>query len=289
MTVRPIVGAQHQATIAQAGAAFRYAARRMPAGGANPVIPVLACPTAGGKVTAVCAPGHIGELVGAEGAGWHELARTVAADGRALAGWMALAPSSRRDYRLDRLWLTAPLHVDPAGAPVDLAAVRWPTHTSRQELTRLVSQFPPAWTLPDPAVQRSNLLRTVGDPAQYRRGSRNRRYADGLRFAARTHGTRHPPTRTRTEKRLAFFLQQMPPPFWWIPQVPIGRRRMDLYCPHMKICVEIDGSSHDNVRTRADDALRDDELDEMGITTWRYTDAEVEANPTAAADGLARR
>ncbi len=152
-----------------------------------------------------------------------------------------------------------------------------------------MSRFRPAWAFPDPAVQRSNLLRAVGAPTQYRWGSRNRRYADGLWFAARTHGARHPPTRTHTERLLGFYLQQMPTPFWWIPQVPIGRRRMDLYCPHMKICVEIDGSSHDNARVRSDDALRDDELAEMGITTWRYTDAEVEANPTAVADGLARR
>ncbi|MCK9932376.1 DUF559 domain-containing protein [Frankia sp. Mgl5] len=71
--------------------------------------------------------------------------------------------------------------------------------------------------------------------------------------------------------------------------MPIGRRRMDRYCLQMKICVEADGSSPDNVRARADDALRDDERYEMGITTWRHIDAEVEANPTAAADGLARR
>jgi very-short-patch-repair endonuclease len=287
--VRPVVGEQHQAAIIAVGTAFQYAARRTPVDGAPPVVPVLACPTAGAGVEVLCASGPVGTLVGAEGAGWNGLAVADANRGRALAGWIWLMPSRRRGYQMNRLWLTAPLDVSPAGAPVDLPAIRWPTHTSRSDLTRLVTQFPQVSMFPDPATQRASLLRAAGAFAQDRRGSRNRRYAEALSFAARTHGATNPPAITRTERRLAFYLQQMPTPFEWIPQVPIGRRRMDLYNPYMKICVEVDGSSHDNAAARADDECRDHELRDMGITTWRYRDAQVEASPTAVADDLARR
>ncbi len=63
---------------------------------------------------------------------------------------------------------------------------------------------------------------------------------------------------------------------------------MDLYCPPLKICVEIDGSSHDTARAKADDRNRDEELKQMGITTHRVAARDVDADSVAVANRLAR-
>jgi|GEM_PF-508919 len=50
-------------------------------------------------------------------------------------------------------------------------------------------------------------------------------------------------------------------------QYPIGPYSLDFYCPEIKLCVEIDGSSHDERLER--DLNRDAYLAEQGIATLR--------------------
>ncbi len=293
--VAPLVSPDHQDAVNRAGMAFRQSVSRKSRGGPTPsapVIPVLAHAERSvdnGDLTAVLsAAGQVGELVGSEGAGWGELAGREAAEGKALAGWMVLVPSGGRTFRLGQLWLTVPLDTGFQGPPVDPATLHWPAEISRAELTNQVSHFPPVGAFPDPALTRAGLLRDAAVFSRNRWGSAKRRYAEGLAWAARTHGGQHRAF-TQLERRLWFYLRQMPAPFVWIPQVPIGGRRMDLFCPQQNICVEVDGSSHDNARARADDAVRDVELREMGIKTWRVRNADVAADPAAVANDLARR
>ncbi|MGF7239330.1 MAG: endonuclease domain-containing protein [Frankia sp.] len=295
VAVTPSFPATDHPAILLAGTAYRYAVSWTGRDRRSPVFPVLLQPDPDRLahtelMAVVCATGRVGQLTWEESAGWRELAEREASDGRVIGGWMVLSHTRSRDYQVKRLWLTAPLQYPRAGPSVDLTAIRWPTHTRRQELVHTVRTFPSAESpyFPDPDVLRWELLKSVGDPSRYRRRSRQRAYADGLWFAARGHGLRHPPTINRTERRLWFFLRQMPLPFLWIPQVPIGTRRMDLHCPHLKICVEIDGASHDTAKAKADDSLRDEELKQMGITTRRVAAGDVDTDPAGVANRLAR-
>lgn len=56
----------------------------------------------------------------------------------------------------------------------------------------------------------------------------------------------------------------------------IGPYILDFYCPELKLCVELDGSSHDNKYDY--DEKRTAFLREQGIEVVRFTNAQVWAN-----------
>ncbi|HEU0297907.1 MAG TPA: endonuclease domain-containing protein [Longimicrobium sp.] len=56
-------------------------------------------------------------------------------------------------------------------------------------------------------------------------------------------------------------------------QHPVGRFILDFYCPRKKLCVELDGSSHDG--READDQARTDALALLKIHVVRFRNDEV--------------
>ena len=68
-------------------------------------------------------------------------------------------------------------------------------------------------------------------------------------------------------------------------QHPVGPHILDLYCPSASLCVEVDGSHHD--QTRATDARRDRWLGKQGIKVLRVSASDDLANPDAVADWIA--
>ena len=73
-------------------------------------------------------------------------------------------------------------------------------------------------------------------------------------------------------------------------QQGIGNYILDFYCPELKLCVEVDGSSHD--LKYADDELRTSFLREQGIVVIRFTNEMVRINPLGVVEeivGVARK
>ena len=68
-------------------------------------------------------------------------------------------------------------------------------------------------------------------------------------------------------------------------QHPAGPYILDFYCPSAMLCVEVDGSHHD--QTVAADERRDRWLGKRGITVLRISASEVLADPDAVADWIA--
>ncbi len=59
-------------------------------------------------------------------------------------------------------------------------------------------------------------------------------------------------------------------------QKPLGNYIVDFFCPELKLAIEIDGCTHDEKMDK--DALRQRELEDMGIHFLRFTDREVKSN-----------
>lgn len=57
-------------------------------------------------------------------------------------------------------------------------------------------------------------------------------------------------------------------------QVPLLNYVLDFYSPEKRICVEVDGSSHDELRYDKDQK-RDNELTNLGIKVLRFSEADV--------------
>ena len=73
-------------------------------------------------------------------------------------------------------------------------------------------------------------------------------------------------------------------------QQGIGSYILDFYCPELKLCVEVDGSSHD--LKFEDDEQRTGFLREQGIVVVRFTNEMVRSNPLGVVEeivGVARR
>ena len=68
-------------------------------------------------------------------------------------------------------------------------------------------------------------------------------------------------------------------------QHPAGPYVLDFYCPSAKLCVEVDGSHHD--QTVAADERRDRWLGKQGIKVLRVSATDVLADPDAVADWIA--
>ncbi len=58
-------------------------------------------------------------------------------------------------------------------------------------------------------------------------------------------------------------------------QYSIGPYTADLYCPHVRLVIEVDGLSHDSDEARRRDAARDRYMESLGLTVKRYTGGQV--------------
>jgi very-short-patch-repair endonuclease len=58
---------------------------------------------------------------------------------------------------------------------------------------------------------------------------------------------------------------------------------LDLYCPRLRLNVELDGDPHFTEEGKRDDAVRDERLKELGIWVVRFENRELIANPQICA------
>jgi very-short-patch-repair endonuclease len=58
----------------------------------------------------------------------------------------------------------------------------------------------------------------------------------------------------------------------------IGHYIADFYCPELKLVIEVDGDSHSSADAQTYDAIRNDFMVSLGITTLRFTNDEVMHN-----------
>ncbi|WP_339095686.1 DUF559 domain-containing protein [Deinococcus sp. VB142] len=63
---------------------------------------------------------------------------------------------------------------------------------------------------------------------------------------------------------------------------------MDFYAPSLKLCLELDGRTHDGEAAQAYDAERTRMLAAAGITTMRFSNAEVMGDFPAVCGAIVR-
>ncbi|MGD0780544.1 MAG: endonuclease domain-containing protein [Dehalococcoidales bacterium] len=61
-------------------------------------------------------------------------------------------------------------------------------------------------------------------------------------------------------------------------QKPIGDYIVDFYCPKAKLVVEVDGGQHFKKDTASNDRVRNQYLQNLGLTVLRFSNAEVLKN-----------
>ncbi len=59
-------------------------------------------------------------------------------------------------------------------------------------------------------------------------------------------------------------------------QFSVGAYVLDFYCPELKLAIEVDGSSHDSIRSQRNDLERQTYLEGFGIRFLRFRNDEVE-------------
>ena len=92
---------------------------------------------------------------------------------------------------------------------------------------------------------------------------------------------------TRAEALLWKVLRNSGTGYKFRRQQSIGPYILDFYCPSLKLCVELDGSSHDN---RFDyDEQRTLFLQKQGIKVLRYPNEQVYSNPAWVAEDILRQ
>jgi very-short-patch-repair endonuclease len=71
-------------------------------------------------------------------------------------------------------------------------------------------------------------------------------------------------------------------------QHPIDRFIIDFYCAQVKLCIEIDGSSHLEPEQEKYDVLRTEFLEELGCKVIRFMNDDVRYNINAVVDEIGR-
>jgi very-short-patch-repair endonuclease len=71
-------------------------------------------------------------------------------------------------------------------------------------------------------------------------------------------------------------------------QHPLGKYILDFYCAAAKVCIELDGLSHDAGDQPERDEQRDAWLDQQGIDVIRIPAAEVLKSPADVAEAVVR-
>ncbi len=69
-------------------------------------------------------------------------------------------------------------------------------------------------------------------------------------------------------------------------QYSIGNYIVDFYCVELKLCVEIDGPTHNGIEAVEYDAVREKFLESLDITVIRFTNQEVYASPHRVAERI---
>ncbi|OLV19753.1 endonuclease domain-containing protein [Deinococcus marmoris] len=91
---------------------------------------------------------------------------------------------------------------------------------------------------------------------------------------------------TPAERKLWFeFLRTYPVKFR--RQVPLLGYVLDFYAPSLRLCIELDGRSHDSAEAQVYDAQRSRVLAEAGVQVLRLANAEVEGNFAGVCAGIA--
>lgn len=93
-------------------------------------------------------------------------------------------------------------------------------------------------------------------------------------------------TMTQPEKTLWALLRRNQQGLRFRRQHPIGPYILDFYCPSAKLCVEVDGPSHED--QAAHDERRTRWLEGEGIRVIRFSIAEVERRSAAVLAGIAQ-
>jgi very-short-patch-repair endonuclease len=62
-------------------------------------------------------------------------------------------------------------------------------------------------------------------------------------------------------------------------QVPVNKYIIDFYCHELMLAIEIDGDYHNRIYQSSNDQIRQDILEDFGITILRFTEKEVTRNP----------
>ncbi len=83
---------------------------------------------------------------------------------------------------------------------------------------------------------------------------------------------------TRAEQLLWKHIRQNQLGYKFRRQNGIGPYILDFYCPHLKLCIEVDGDSHETEEGKIYDHAREEFLKQAGIKTIRFTNIEVKKN-----------
>ena len=86
-------------------------------------------------------------------------------------------------------------------------------------------------------------------------------------------------TMSESQKKLWQQLRHHKTGFHFKREVPLEQFTLDFYCHEAKLCVEVDGQQHDDVRDAARDAL----LEQQSITTVRFASRECFKSPERVA------
>ncbi|MCA8888300.1 MAG: endonuclease domain-containing protein [Parvularculaceae bacterium] len=72
-------------------------------------------------------------------------------------------------------------------------------------------------------------------------------------------------------------------------QHPVGRYVLDFYCPAVRLCIELDGFSHDEAAQITKDRIRDAFLRSNGIDVLRFSNQQVKENLIGVAETILGR
>ena len=90
---------------------------------------------------------------------------------------------------------------------------------------------------------------------------------------------------TKEERKLWYeFLKMLPIPFK--RQKIIGNYIVDFYCASANLVIELDGSQHYDLEGKQQDALRDQFLNELGLTVLRYSNSDIYHNFDAVCEHI---
>ncbi|CAM3944906.1 endonuclease domain-containing protein [Deinococcus frigens] len=93
---------------------------------------------------------------------------------------------------------------------------------------------------------------------------------------------------TPAERKLWFlFLRTYPVKFR--RQVPLLGYVLDFYAPSLRLCIKLDGRSHDSAEAQTYDAERSRVLAGAGVRVLRFGNAEVEGNFVEVCAGIVGR
>ena len=93
---------------------------------------------------------------------------------------------------------------------------------------------------------------------------------------------------TAVERQLWSMLRRNQTGLRFRRQHPIGPYVLDFYCPSARLCVEVDGPTHEELEGIERDLARDAWLAARGIRVLRFTVAEVHERPAAVMATIAQ-